>query len=127
VRKTCFPEACGICLPLKFSALLAVLLFASCGFWEPTAAIIRTDRPEFAIYAEYFNSSQEKYKIETRYSQSLTQQLTDTRDNPDIVVGSWLKSASTRGLFKPLDYLLKKEINGDTFYSRLLSLGKIED
>jgi ABC-type glycerol-3-phosphate transport system substrate-binding protein len=104
-----------------------MFLLASCGFGEPATAVIRTDRPEFAIYAEYFNSSQDKYKIETRYSLSLTQKLTDARDNPDIVVGSWLKSASTRSLFKSLDYLLKKGIDGDTFYSRLLSLGKIED
>jgi ABC-type glycerol-3-phosphate transport system substrate-binding protein len=127
VRKTCFSEIYDTCLPFKLSALLAVFLLASCGFWKPAVAVIRTDRPEFAIYAEYFNSSQDKYKIETRYSLSLTRHLTDTMDNPDIVVGSWLKSASTRGLFKPLDYLLKKDIDGDAFYSRLLSLGKIED
>ena len=127
MKKFCFLKIYGISLLLKFPAVLAVFLFMSCGFWEPTAAVIRTDRPEFAIYAEYFNSSQDKYKIETRYSPSLTQKLLDTRDNPDIVVGSWLKSASTRGLFRSLDYLFKRGIDGDAFYSRLLSLGKIED
>jgi ABC-type glycerol-3-phosphate transport system substrate-binding protein len=124
MRKTCFPKNYDI---FYLSLILVVFPLISCGFGEPATAVIRTDRPEFAIYAEYFNSSQDKYKIEIRYSPSLTQKLTDARDNTDIVVGSWLKSASTRSLFKPLDYLLKKGINGDTFYSRLLSLGKIED
>jgi ABC-type glycerol-3-phosphate transport system substrate-binding protein len=127
MRKACFLGNYNIRPLFKLPAILTMLLLASCGFWEPAAAVVRTDRPEFAIYAEYFNSSQDKYKIETRYSLSLTQKLTGAGDNPDIVVGSWLKSASTRGLFKPLDYLLKKGIDGGAFYSRLLSLGKIED
>ncbi|MDR0451678.1 MAG: hypothetical protein LBH15_01385, partial [Treponema sp.] len=127
MRKPCFSEICRAGLPVKLPVILAALLTASCGFLEPSAALIRTDRPEFAIYAEYFNASQDKYRVETRYSASLTQKPAGAGDNPDIVVGSWLKSASTRSLFKPLDYLLKKEINGDAFYSRLLSLGKIEE
>ncbi|MDR1411088.1 MAG: hypothetical protein LBI91_02645 [Spirochaetaceae bacterium] len=127
MRKPCFSETRGTGLPRKLPAILAALLFASCGFWEPNTAIVRTDRPEFAIYAEYFNSSQDEYRIETRYTASLTRELAGDGDNPDIVVGSWLKSASTRSLFKPLDYLLKKGIDGGAFYSRLLSLGKIDE
>ncbi|MDR1352860.1 MAG: hypothetical protein LBK05_06215 [Treponema sp.] len=127
MRKPCFSETFGSGLPRKLLVILAAFLLASCGFWEPHSAILRTDRPEFAIYAEYFNSSQDEYRIETRYTASLTQGLAGAGDSPDIVVGSWLKSASTRSLFRPLDYLLKKEINGDAFYSRLLSLGKIDE
>jgi ABC-type glycerol-3-phosphate transport system substrate-binding protein len=112
-------------------AIVTAFLFASCNR-DPAAAILWTDRPEFAIYAGYFNSSQDKFKIETRYSASIAQGLTTAqgltgaKDNPDIVIGSWLKSASTRSFFKPLDYFFKKGINSDTFYSQLLSLGKID-
>jgi ABC-type glycerol-3-phosphate transport system substrate-binding protein len=107
-------------------AIVAAFLFASCDHWEPAAAVLWTDRPEFAVYAGYFNSSQDKFKIETRYSASIAQGLTGAKDCPDIVIGSWLKSASTRSFFKPLDYFFKKGINSDTFYSQLLSLGKID-
>ncbi|MDR3138819.1 MAG: hypothetical protein LBT95_03990 [Treponema sp.] len=91
-------------------------------------AVLWTDRPEFAIYAEYFNSSQEQYKVETRYFPSPAQKLTQPGEYPDIVVGNWLKSTSTRALFKPLDFLFKKgALRQEAFYSRLLALGNIED
>ncbi|MDR3335748.1 MAG: hypothetical protein LBT16_00955 [Treponema sp.] len=113
-----------ICIP----AIVTAFLLASCGFWEGSTAVIWTDRPEFAVYAEYFNSGQDEYKIETRYFESPAQKLTDAKDYPDIVAGSWLKSASTRVFFKPLDYLFKnKGMNGEDFYPRLLSLGRIEE
>lgn len=107
--------------------LLWVLCVLSCEVFEPAAAVLWTDRPEFAIYAEYFNSSQEQYKVEIRYVASLAQKLADTKENPDIVVGSWLKSAATRTLFKPLDHLFKKkQLAKSAFYPRLLALGTIE-
>jgi ABC-type glycerol-3-phosphate transport system substrate-binding protein len=116
---------------MKKSGVLGVaaaFLCASCGFWESGTAVVWTDRPEFAVYAEYFNSSQDEYKIETRYFESPAQQLANTLDYPDIVVGSWLKSASTRVLFKSLDYLFKNEtMNSDVFYPRLLALGRIDE
>ncbi|MDR2070103.1 MAG: extracellular solute-binding protein [Treponema sp.] len=116
--------------------VFCLLQFSSCGFlkaplaWikEPATAILWTDRPEFALYAENFNTSQDRYKIEVRYFESLAQQLTDTTEYPDIAVGSWLKSASTRTLFRPLDTIFKNEdIDPGAFYSQLLALGRIED
>jgi ABC-type glycerol-3-phosphate transport system substrate-binding protein len=90
--------------------------------------VLWTDRPEFALYAEYFNASQDAYKIETRYFESPSQKLTGNGEvRPDIVAGNWLKSASTRSLFRPLDDLFKKErISRDAFYQRLLDLGNID-
>jgi hypothetical protein len=112
----------------RLAAAALGLLLGSCAFFEPTTAILWTDRPEFAFYAEYFNSSQGQYKIETRYFPSPAEKLTDTPEYPDIVVGSWLKSASTRNLFRPLDYLFKDDlIAANAFYPRLLALGRIED
>jgi ABC-type glycerol-3-phosphate transport system substrate-binding protein len=112
---------------MRFSLLVLLLpLLVSCGS-ESDTAILWTDRPEFAIYAEYFNSSQDQYKIETRYYESPAQRLTENEGFPDIVVGNWLKSASTRNLFKPLDYLFKDDnIPKDAFYPSLLALGSID-
>jgi ABC-type glycerol-3-phosphate transport system substrate-binding protein len=116
--------------PTLAAALLVLL--GSCGIFESNTAVLWTDRPEFAFYAEYFNSSQDQYTIETRYYESLALQLTDARKNPreypDIAAGSWLKSASTRSLFKPLDsFFRKKLVSEDSFYPRLLALGRIDD
>ncbi|MDR1948315.1 MAG: extracellular solute-binding protein [Spirochaetaceae bacterium] len=115
---------------LRFFILGAICLafLGSCGFFEPNTAVLWTDRPEFAIYAEYFNSSQDQYKIETRYFPSVAQKLTDTREYPDIATGAWLKSTSTRTLFKPLDYFFKDSPGSrESFYPRLLALGRIDD
>ncbi|MDR0759976.1 MAG: hypothetical protein LBF74_07695 [Treponema sp.] len=121
---------------LRYPWLIPVfLLFSSCAFLqaplglgETTAAVLWTDRPEFALYAANFNTSQSRYKIEVRYFESLAQKLTNTTEYPDIAVGSWLKSVSTRTLFRPLDDLFKnKSLDPKAFYSQVLALGRIED
>jgi hypothetical protein len=107
------------------------LSILSCGFsevFEGATALLWTDRPEFALYVEYFNSSQERYKIECRYYEFLAQRLTETTESPDIVVGHWLKSVSTRSLFKPLNRLFTQgQVAKAAFYPRLLALGNIEN
>jgi ABC-type glycerol-3-phosphate transport system substrate-binding protein len=90
-------------------------------------AILWTDRPEFAFYAEYFNSSQDQYKVETRYFESPAQRLLNSAEAPDMVAGSWLKSASTRSFFKPLDsFFRNRRIEQAAFYPRLLAMGNID-
>jgi hypothetical protein len=112
---------------MKFCPLcvFAAVLCFSCAAFEPKAAVLWTDLPEFAIYAEFFNARQTQYKVEIRYLASPAQELAKTQNYPDIVAGSWLKSSSIRTLFKPLDYLFKdKALDADAFYPRLLALGK---
>ncbi|MDR2630362.1 MAG: extracellular solute-binding protein [Spirochaetaceae bacterium] len=106
--------------------LLLSLLF--CGCFESKTITLWTDRPEFAVYAEYFNSTQNAYKVETRYVESLSSELADSPASPDIAVGSWLKNTSTRILFSPLDDLFKKDKGEvkNAFYPHLLALGNIE-
>jgi len=109
------------------SAILLGSALLGCSFMEPKTAILWTDRPEFAVYAEYFNTSQSNYKVEVRYFDFPAEQLKNTKAFPDIVVGSWLKSASSRAVFKPLDYYFEDLLLSETsFYSRLLSLGNID-
>jgi ABC-type glycerol-3-phosphate transport system substrate-binding protein len=104
------------------------LFFGSCGLRDSNTAVLWTDRPEFAFYTEYFNARQGDYKIEARYFESLAKKLRDTNGSyPDIVAGSWLKSAATRSLFRPLDTFFKKEqISKESFYPSLLALGNID-
>ncbi|GHV25562.1 lipoprotein [Spirochaetia bacterium] len=107
--------------------MLLLLLLSSCAK-SSTTAVLWTDRPEFALYAEYFNAAQGDYKIETRYFESPARQLTDKDSSPpDIVAGNWLKSAATRSLFRPLDKFFKKErLSRESFYPPLLALGNID-
>jgi ABC-type glycerol-3-phosphate transport system substrate-binding protein len=111
----------GLCL------ILGSVLFFSCQKGAQTATLW-TDRSDFAIYVDYFNSAQDFYKVEVRYFESLAQELTRTSAYPDIVAGSWLKSAATRSLFLPLEKLFKNEtLSAEAFYPRLLALGRIEE
>ena len=109
-----------------FLALLliaATLSLASCRGGS-NRAILWTDRPEFAFYAQYFNASQDRFKVEVRYFESPAQQLAESIGHPDIVVASWLRSASTRVLFRPLDSLFARDgLDKASFYPPLLSLG----
>jgi ABC-type glycerol-3-phosphate transport system substrate-binding protein len=111
-----------------FILLFPVLFLGSCAFRSSAVAVLWTDRPEFALYAEYFNASQDVYKVEARYFESPSQKLTENGEiHPDIVAGSWLKSVSTRSLFRPLDDLFANErVSKDAFYQRLLDLGNID-
>jgi ABC-type glycerol-3-phosphate transport system substrate-binding protein len=107
--------------------LLGCLLSLSCQNRAQTATLW-TDRSDFALYVDYFNSTQDTYKVEVRYFDSLAQELTRTSVYPDIVAGSWLKSAATRSLFLPLEKLFKNRVlQAEDFYPRLLALGRIED
>jgi ABC-type glycerol-3-phosphate transport system substrate-binding protein len=125
---------------LKITLAWTVLNCLSCQ--QDNIAVLWSDRPEFALYGEYFNSAQNQYKVETRYYDYPAQKLADVfsgiktpdflktgskRDAPDIVAGSWLKSASTRVYFKPLNgYFKDKSLEKEAFYSRLLSMGSID-
>jgi hypothetical protein len=116
----------GSIFVLLLSGLLLTLV--SCGGWRGKVLALWTDRPEFAIYAEYFNSAQDLYKAEVRYVDLAAQEFARNGESPDIAVGSWLKSAAARTFFNPLDGLFKsKALNEDDFYPKLLALGRIEN
>ncbi|MDR1318782.1 MAG: extracellular solute-binding protein [Treponema sp.] len=111
--------------------LLFVICFSfsalSCFYGGNRTALLWTDRPEFALYGEYFNAAQDQYKIETRYFDSLAQKLVEGGEYADIVAGRWLKSSSTRALFRPLDsYLGESSIPKSAFYPKLLAMGNID-
>ncbi|MDR1787701.1 MAG: hypothetical protein LBR16_04550 [Treponema sp.] len=101
-------------------------LLGGCADSRQRAAVLWTDRPEFTLYAELFNTSQSEYKVEVRYFESPAQKLTEGGERPDLAAACWLRGASTRDLFSPLEPLFKKGLPAEAFYPRLLSLGGIE-
>jgi ABC-type glycerol-3-phosphate transport system substrate-binding protein len=106
---------------------ITLVSFVSCGLGSSNRLVLWTDRSEFALYGEYFNASQDKYKVEVLYFESPAYRLTEMDEYPDIVAASWLKSASVRSFFKPLDNVFKKDgLNRSDFYPKLLSQGVIE-
>ncbi|MDR2608380.1 MAG: hypothetical protein LBC57_08295 [Treponema sp.] len=115
-----------------FILLLISLPFLYSCMQEKSTAVLWTDQSDFALYSEFFNASQDEYKIEIRYFESPARELVVMNGNkqheyPDIVAGSWLKSTSTRTLFRPLDSFLREgDIPPENFYAPLLALGKIE-
>ena len=109
--------------------LIPVLAFlGACSSGTGQRLIIWTDSPEFALYSEYFNASQGKYKAEVRFYESPAQKLTEPGDYPDIVAASWLKNALTRSTFRTLDSLFSGDgPKRSSFYQNLLSLGEIDN
>lgn len=108
----------------------ASLFLSGCKSRQVKPAIIWTDRPEMASYAELFNASHDDAKVIVIYKEQPARSLPPARDEqiPDIIIGSWLKNSRTRKFFSPLDYLVAdKSINPNSFYPSLLEYGVIND
>jgi len=104
---------------------VSVMGLASCRAGSRTA-VLWTDRPEFAFYAGFFNAAQDDFKIEVRYFESVAQRLAAGGEHPDIVAASWLRSASTGVIFRPVDSLFSRNgLDRASFYQPLLSLGAV--
>jgi ABC-type glycerol-3-phosphate transport system substrate-binding protein len=109
---------------------ISAVIFSSCN--GDKTVTIWTDRPEFALYGEYFNTAQEQYKVEVRYVEFPALELKNSSVHPDIVAGNWLKNSSTVTYFKTLDRYFqtkgsgKNKLSGDSFYPRLLAMGRVE-
>jgi hypothetical protein len=94
---------------------------------DSKTAVIWTDRPEFAVYGDYFNTAQNQYKVEIRYFDFPAGELKKAEQHPDIVIGRWLKSASTRVFFKSLEgFLGRRRLSRTAFYPPLLAIGSID-
>jgi ABC-type glycerol-3-phosphate transport system substrate-binding protein len=107
--------------------LLFALLLSGCSHSSEKPVIIWTSSPEFASYVELFNSSQNKAKAVIVYKDQPARALPPAKDEqvPDIVVGPWLKNASTRKYFTPVDYLFSEQkINKYLFYPQLIDYGE---
>jgi ABC-type glycerol-3-phosphate transport system substrate-binding protein len=108
----------------KVCLLIPTVFLISCNYYK--TAQIWTDRSEFALYGELFNAAQNKYKIAVKYVEFPVTEL-NKQNRPDIIVASWLKSASTGSNFKSLDNLFgTKKLSRSNFYPKILSVGRID-
>ncbi|MDR2729502.1 MAG: hypothetical protein LBB81_01220 [Treponema sp.] len=104
---------------------ILTMLLVSCG--EIKTAQIWTDRPELAVYCEYFNSVQNQYKVSVKYYEFPEAELEKTNNIPDIIAGSWLKNSRTGSLFSSIDDIFgAKKLSRSIFYPRLLAIGRIQ-
>ena len=109
---------------LLFIAVFVCSLLSACKNAEDSIAVIWTDRIEFISYCEAFNSAQSRYKITISYKENPANALMDASEQPDIVIGPWLRGDATRVKFSKLGGLLsQKKINPDIFYPLLFELG----
>ncbi|MDR2596527.1 MAG: hypothetical protein LBC76_04310 [Treponema sp.] len=105
--------------------LFLTALLLSCG--EIKTAQIWTDRPELAVYCEYFNTIQNKYKVSVKYFEFPAMELEKSNNIPDIIVGSWLKNSHTGLYFNSIDSIFgAKKLSRSVFYPKLLAIGKIQ-
>jgi len=104
--------------------LPAAVFLSSCE--DMSTALIWTDRPELALYAEYFNTVQNQYKVSVRFMESPTAELRRS-NSPDIIIASWLKNSSTQANFKSLNNLFSAaKLSRNIFYPLFLTFGRIE-
>ena len=109
-----------------FVAAFTCCMFSACKNAEDSIAVIWTDRTEFIAYCEAFNSAQSRYKITVSYRENPSDALMDDSEQPDIVIGSWLRGDAARVKFSKLDGLLSSQkIDPAIFYPLLFELGNI--
>ena len=111
-----FMRFCKLCF--FFTAVVLI----SCGGGR--TAQIWTDRPELALYAEYFNAAQNQYKVNVRYMEFPTEEIKRV-SIPDLIIASWLRNSSTSANFIKLDNLFgSNKLSRNAFYPHLLALGR---
>ena len=107
------------------AVLVSTFQFVSCTK-NASTIIIWTDRQELASYTELFNLTHKNMKAVAIYKESPIASLPPEKDEiqPDLIIGSWLKSSKTRKFFSPVGYLFDEEkLSKDDFYSQMLDYG----
>ena len=106
--------------------ILLTLLLAGCPFDKPDQRIVLwTDRPEFAAYAQAFNSAQKEYVVEVVYKDSPASALKGKKLGCwDVAIGPFLNSVSLNDTFMPLDGLFSDgTVSKPRFYQNALEKG----
>lgn len=107
--------------------LLSVLLF-SCSGSRKIEIKVWTNKTDFPFYAELYNKSQDRYRVESIYVESIHNELNKSESVPDVVFGHYLNSSNTINFFQSLDSLFYHEkkkplgVQADDMYQDLLAL-----
>jgi ABC-type glycerol-3-phosphate transport system substrate-binding protein len=108
-------------------ALASALVLASCSY-ERNVAILMTDSPVFAFYADSYNASQDRYHIELQYRPNVSRALAEqTEPPPTLVLGRHLVNDAARSRFVNMDYLFRELIlNPSGIYQSLMDRGDFD-
>ncbi|MBO7639808.1 MAG: hypothetical protein J6S91_12630, partial [Treponema sp.] len=118
---------------LKKTAFALVLVFTGLliGCKEKdTTIVIWSDRPELASYVELFNSTHQEMKAVVVYKENPAASLPPKKNEvqPDLIVGSWLKTPSAKKYYAPLDKIFSEEgLDQSIFYPQLLEYGIVDE
>ncbi len=97
-----------------------VFLLAGC---SQTAVVLWTDVPDIIPVVERFNAASEEHVVEVVFERNLGSALRLAETPPDLVVGTFIEDRATAGLFSPLDRLLRRRLDRESFYAELLATG----
>lgn len=114
---------------LKFFLICTLTsgLFTACTHRTKDRIVIWTNSSDLVQYIELFNATH-KTKAVLVYKSNPAASLPPENDElkPDLVIGPYLKTDSTKKYFEPVDYLFdRKYLDQRNFYSGLLSAGEI--
>jgi ABC-type glycerol-3-phosphate transport system substrate-binding protein len=112
-----------------FAISFICFAFISCKNSADNVLILWTDVPEIALYAQAYNASQARYKIEARQTRNMALELEmaskDKKIKVDIAAGRWLKSAGLTGFWQKTGFLFaNKSVDKSMFYEPLMEYGK---
>ncbi len=113
--------------PVLFILMLLVPFLTGCPFQKADQRIVLwTDRPEFAAYAQVFNSAQDEYKVEVVYKESPAGEIRKKNSGRwDVAIGPFLNStALPDDTFMPLGSLFSDgTVSKLRFYQNALEKG----
>ncbi|MFW6293251.1 MAG: hypothetical protein ACOC7V_13130, partial [Spirochaetota bacterium] len=99
---------------------LMVFLLAGC---SQTSVVLWTDVPDIIPAVERFNAAQDENVVEVHFEPELGTALRLAETPPDLVVGTYIEDRATAELFTPLDRLLRRNLDRESFYADLLATG----
>lgn len=113
---------------LFFLWTLSIGFLQGCSSRTPSTVVLSTNRKEIAAYIETFNTDQDNYRIELRFTVNSPVPIPTEGAIPDLVISEYLTGSDTIKRFKPLDGLFfERKIPLRDFYPGLLKLGKREN
>lgn len=103
-------------------------MVAGCSFFSNNStAILWTDRPELAVYAELYNTQTEGRKIEVVYKEAPWLALETETKHPDLAAGTRFDSVLTSKHFESLDSVIRKgRLDPARFYRGAFEMGRLE-
>ena len=119
----------GRILTLAATLISIVAMISACSLFTNNAvAVLWTNRPEMAAYAELFNAEMNGRLIEVVYQAEPWRALENEAELPDLVAGTRLDSVLSINHFAPVDRLISKgALNPAGFYQAALEMGRREE